>query len=312
MKRIITLTLSPTIDKSTTVDRVVAEQKLQCAEPIFEPGGGGINVSRGLMRLGQPSVAVFPAGGLTGKHLVELLAEENIEQAAILTKYPTRENFIVVNRTTNEQFRFGMPAPELLQKEEQEILKQIKQLLSAAQFMVVSGSVPKGVSCDFLAKIAHLARKQKVNLAVDTSGDALKCAVDEGVYLLKPNQNELGKLAGTDVNDNESVEEAANKIISEGKCEIVVVSMGPHGAYLVSKEYSEHIQAPSVKKRSTVGAGDSMVAGMVYGYCQGYDVRNMVRMGIACGTAATMNPGTELFKKADAERLYKWLLTRKK
>ncbi|RYE18726.1 MAG: 1-phosphofructokinase family hexose kinase, partial [Sphingobacteriales bacterium] len=127
MKQVITLTLSPTIDKSTTVDKIVAEQKLDCDAPKFEPGGGGINVSRALKRLGMTSAAIFPSGGLTGKRLQELLDEERIDQHPIKTKNLTRENFIVVNRTTNEQFRFGMPAPELLGKEETAILKLVKE-----------------------------------------------------------------------------------------------------------------------------------------------------------------------------------------
>ncbi|RYE17474.1 MAG: 1-phosphofructokinase family hexose kinase [Sphingobacteriales bacterium] len=310
MKQILTLTLSPTIDKSTMVDKIVAEQKLDCDAPKFEPGGGGINVSRALKRLGLSSVAIFPAGGLTGKRLQDLLDEENIEQKAIETKNLTRENFIVVNRTTNEQFRFGMPAPELLGKEEKEVLKVVKDLAHKASYIVASGSIPQGMSDDFLAKVARIAHKEGARLVVDTSGAALKHVVDEGVYLLKPNQSELRKLTGLNVEDNEEVEEAAHQIIDKGKCEILVVSMGPHGAHTVTKDFSEHINAPTVKKRSTVGAGDSMVAGMVYGLTKGYDLKHTVRMGIACGTAATMNPGTELFQKEDAERLYQWLLKR--
>ncbi|MEO6148705.1 MAG: 1-phosphofructokinase family hexose kinase [Mucilaginibacter sp.] len=310
MKQVITLTLSPTIDKSTMVDKIVAEQKLDCDAPKFEPGGGGINVSRALKRLGMTSAAIFPSGGLTGKRLQELLDEERIDQHPIKTKHLTRENFIVVNRTTNEQFRFGMPAPELLGKEETAILKLVRELAPKASYIVASGSIPQGISDDFLAKVARIAHKEGARLIVDTSGEALKQAVDEGVYLLKPNQSELRKLTGLDVEDNESVEEAAHQIIDKGKCEIVVVSMGPHGAHTVTKDFSEHVNAPSVKKRSTVGAGDSMVAGMVYGCSKDLDLRHMVRMGIACGTAATMNPGTELFQKDDAERLYQWLVKR--
>ncbi|RYY36286.1 MAG: 1-phosphofructokinase family hexose kinase [Sphingobacteriaceae bacterium] len=308
MKQILTLTLSPTIDKSTSVDKIIAEQKLDCDIPKFEPGGGGINVSRALKRLGANSVALFPSGGLTGKRLQALLNEEGINQQAVTTKNLTRENFIVVNRATNEQFRFGMPAPELLAKEEKAILKLIKELAHKSNYIVASGSIPQGMSEDFLAKVARIAHKEDARLIVDTSGEALKHAVDEGVYLLKPNQSELRKLTGMNVEDIDEVEAAGRQIIDNGKCEIVVVSMGPHGAHLVTKEFSEHVNAPSVKKRSTVGAGDSMVAGMVYGCTKGFDIQHIVRMGIACGTAATMNPGTELFKKDDVDRLYDWLV----
>jgi len=308
MKHIITLTLSPVVDKSTQVDKIVADQKLACDQPLFEPGGGGINVSRGLKRLNVNSVAIFPSGGLTGQHLQELLKAERINQQAVITQNLTRENFIVVNREVHEEYRFGMPAVELLPKEERELLSVIKNLTPKPKFIVVSGSMPPGIADDFLAKVARIAKQNDARLVVDTSGRALQLAVEEGVYLLKPNQSELGKLTGTEVKTKEDVAEAAKQIIEKGKCEVVVVSMGGDGAYLATKDFAEHIKAPLVEKRSTVGAGDSMVAGMVYGCEKGLDLRQMVRMGIACGSAATMNPGPELFKKPDVDRLYAQLL----
>jgi 6-phosphofructokinase 2 len=304
MKHIVTLTLSPTVDKSTCVDRILADHKLLCDQPKFEPGGGGINVSRGLKRLNVNSVAIFPSGGLTGQRLQDLLKEERINQQPVLTENMTRENFIVLNREVQEEYRFGMPAVELLPKEEREILSVIRNLQPKPKFIVVSGGMPPGLSDDFLAKVARVAKQDEAKLIVDTSGEALKTAVEEGVYLLKPNQSELSKLTGIEVKDKASVEEAARQIIDKGKCHIVVVSLGPDGAYVATKDFSELVEAPRIEKRSTVGAGDSMVAGMVYALEKGFNLRQMVRMGIACGCAATMNAGPELLKKEDVEKLY--------
>jgi 6-phosphofructokinase 2 len=136
----------------------------------------------------------------------------------------------------------------------------------------------------------------------------LQQVLEEGVYLIKPNVGELSKMAGVDELDNEAVAEAAQALVRYDKCEIVVVSLGPQGACVVTKDLVDHVPAPSVKKRSTVGAGDSMVAGLVYGLSTGLPIREVARLGVACGTAATMNPGTELFRKADVEKLYRWLL----
>ncbi len=307
MKHIVTVTLSPVVDKSTKVDKIEPDQKLACDEPLFEPGGGGINVSRGLKRLNVNSIAVFPSGGLTGQLLQDLLKAEHINQVPILTEKMTRENFIVVNREVHEEYRFGMPAVELLPKEEREILSTIKKLVPKPKFMVVSGSMPPGASDDFIAKLARVCKEDDIKLIVDTSGEALANAVNEGIYLLKPNQKELSKLTGIDVKDKQSVEAAAQQIIDKGKCQVVVVSLGPDGAYVASRGYSEHIPAPEIEKRSTVGAGDSMVAGMVYALDKGWELKDVVRMGIACGSAATMNAGPELFRKADAESLFEKL-----
>jgi 6-phosphofructokinase 2 len=118
---------------------------------------------------------------------------------------------------------------------------------------------------------------------------------------------ELSRLSGSEQLELDDVDEAAMELIKKGKCEIVVVSMGASGAMLVTKNECEHIIAPYVKRKSTVGAGDSMVAGMVWGMQQGFNFKQMIRIGVACGSAATLNEGTQLFKKEDADRLYKWL-----
>lgn len=166
--------------------------------------------------------------------------------------------------------------------------------------LVVSGSLPQGVAPAFLGDVARWARQVGAKLLVDTS--------DEALYLLKPNLGELAKLAGVPALDGAAAAAAAQVLIGQGQCEIVVLSLGPVGACLITRDVVEHIAAPAVKKQSTVGAGDCMVAGLVFALCQGWRLREAVRQGVACGTAATMNPGTELFHAADAEKLFQWLL----
>ncbi len=313
MSKIITITLSPAVDKSSTVEKLVPEQKLKCGAPKFEPGGGGINVSRALRRLRTPSIAVFPAGGMTGTLLSDLLKAEDVDFEAIKIKNTTRENFTVTETFSNHQFRFGMPGTEITHAEEEQIFKTIERLSGGADYIVSSGSMPPGINeNEFLVRVARLAKKSGIRFIADTSGKALQAVVNEGVYLLKPNLRELSQLSGKENLDNDMVDGAAKELISKGKCEVVVVSLGAQGAYLVSKDIAEHIPAPVVKKLSTVGAGDSMVAGMLHALAKGKDLREMVRMGIACGTAATMNPGTELFQTEDAKRLFKWLTDRRR
>ncbi|TGE25927.1 1-phosphofructokinase family hexose kinase [Hymenobacter aquaticus] len=307
MATIVTLTLNPTVDKSTTADKIIPDQKIRCAAPKFEPGGGGINVSRALKRLGSDSVAVFPVGGPSGTLLRELLAQEQIQQQPVETGSRTRENFIVVDESTGQQYRFGMPGMPLSAEEQQQILATLRGLPAVPNFLVISGSLPPGVEPEYLVRIVRAAKELGSKVVVDTSGPALHQVLAEGVYLAKPNVGELSKMAGADELDNEAVTEAARKLVREGSCEIVVVSLGPQGACVVAKDVVDHVPAPAVKKRSTVGAGDSMVAGLVHGLATGLTVRETVRLGVACGTAATMNPGTELFRKEDVDRLYRWL-----
>lgn len=307
IKNILTITLSPTVDKSTAVDKITPERKLRCDQPKYEPGGGGINVSRGLIRLGISSTAMFPSGGRSGKLLEELLEKEQVEISPLATEGETRENFIVVESSTNQQYRFGMPGTRLTEEEQEKLFKSITDMVPFPELVVLSGSLPPDVEPHFLRRIVKVCKEKDTKVIADTSGDALSEVVDEGVFLLKPNIGELAKLAGVESLDNESADEAARELINKGKTDVIVVSMGPSGAYLVTKDLNEHIMAPAVKKLSTVGAGDSMVAGMVSVLAGGGSFSEMAKMGVACGTAATMNPGTGLFKKSDAERLYKWL-----
>jgi 6-phosphofructokinase 2 len=142
---------------------------------------------------------------------------------------------------------------------------------------------------------------------VDTSGEALKKVLEKGVYLVKPNIGELAKLIGVERLEINEVEAAARKLIEKGSAEIVVVSLGAQGAVLVSATQTEFVAAPDVIKKSTVGAGDSMVGAMVWALSQNKSLKEVVQWGVACGTAATMNEGTQLFKIEDAKQLFEGL-----
>ena len=307
IKNILTITLNPTVDKSCTVDSIKPEKKLRCTTPKYEPGGGGINVSRGLARLGIPSTALYISGGRTGELLEQLLNKESITTYPINVAAETRENFIVTDTSHNEQYRFGMPGEAITDAETDILSQKINALSPFPEIVIISGSLPTGIAPVFMRNLVKGFKERGAKVIADTSGDALTEVLKEGVYLLKPNLGELSLLTGREELDNESADDAAKQLIDEGKAEIVVVSLGPQGAYLVSKEASVHVPAPSVKKLSTVGAGDSMVAGMVAILAHGGSQQDMARMGVACGSAATMSTGTGLFTKENAERLYKWL-----
>jgi 6-phosphofructokinase 2 len=306
-KKILTITFNPTVDKSSTVDSIKTEKKLRCTQPVYEPGGGGINVSRGLERLGIPSIALFTSGGRTGELLEKLLEKENIEILSHKVSGETRENFTVVDTSNNEQYRFGMPGEDVSEKECNALHDAILSISPFPEIIVISGSLPEGMNPSYLSGLIRQLKEKHAKIIIDTSGDALTEALKEGVYMVKPNLGELSRLSGKEELDNESADEAARKLINEGKAEIVAVSMGPQGAYLVTKDESIHVPAPSVKKLSTVGAGDSMVAGMVSIIAKSGSLTEMARMGVACGSAATMSKGTGLFTKENAGKLYKWL-----
>lgn len=302
---IVTITVNPALDKSAHFSGLVPEQKIRCQAPLYDAGGGGINVSKAISRLEGTSLAVFASGGPSGEIIKEILNKELISFQAIETKNWTRESFVAVDDNTNSQYRFNFPGTSITDAEKNEIIKTVKSLDS--KFIVVSGSLREGLPVDFYQEIAEIAKKSNSKLIVDTSGEALKKALEIGVYLIKPNVGELAKLIGVEKLEMEEVNAAAKQIIAKGGAEIVVVSLGPQGAVLVTEDSYYYVPAPNVAKKSTVGAGDSMVGGMTWALSQNKSLKEVIRWGVACGSAATMNEGTQLFKLEDAKRLFEWL-----
>ena len=311
MNEIITITLNPALDKSTYVKHVQPEKKMRCKNPFYEPGGGGVNVSRAIKKLGGDSCAWLLVGGPSGEKLCELLQKEGVHFKTVKIKNWTRENLMVMEENSGNQFRFGMPGPEVAEEEWRQVLDWLEEMAEEElpKYVVASGSLPPGVPDDFYLKVAEIANRRGFRLIVDTSGNALVKAAGEGVYLLKPNMQELPTLVGKEEVSALEQEQIAKQVLSEGKCQVLVVSLGPRGAMLVSKDgHVSYIVSPAVKQQSAVGAGDSMVAGMVLSLIRGCNLDEVVRYGVAAGTAATMTPGSELCKKEDTEEIYKWLL----
>jgi 6-phosphofructokinase 2 len=302
---IITLTVNPSLDKSTHFSELVPEKKIRCEKPRYDAGGGGINVSKAISKLGGNSLCVFTSGGSIGELLEELVAKEGIESHVIKTKSWTRENFIAFENSTKAQYRFGFPGNEISEEEKDTILSTISELKT--NYLVISGSLNEGLQANFYQKIIEIAKKSGTKIIVDTSGEALEKVVETGVYLIKPNIGELAKLIGLERLELPEVEQAAKDLIANGSAEIVVVSLGADGAMLVSKDETHLVKAPKVEKKSTVGAGDSMVGGMVWALSQNKTLKEVIQLGVCCGTAATMNEGTQLFKKEDVEKLFKEL-----
>ena len=310
MSQIVTITFNPCIDKSTIVAQLIPEKKLSCSEPHFEPGGGGINVARAIKKLGGEATAIYPAGGYTGNFFNKLLAKEKIPSIIIDVENSLRENVIMLEESSNNQFRFGFPGAKLLGHEWKQCMDAIDEITDA-EYLVASGSLPEGVPDDIFARLGAISKKKNLKLVVDTSKAALKHAANEGVYMLKPNLSELSSILGRKELTTDEVITAGKEIIAKKFCEVLLVSLGEKGAMLFAKDKELKVSSPKVEKKSTVGAGDSMVAGFVLSLSQGKTFEETLKYGVACGTAATMNPGTELCNKKDADTLFQKILVEK-
>ncbi|EOC1304614.1 6-phosphofructokinase II [Cronobacter dublinensis] len=307
MVRIYTLTLAPSLDSATLTPQIYPEGKLRCSAPVFEPGGGGINVARAIVHLGGSATALFPAGGATGEHLVSLLHDEQVAVETISARDWTRQNLHVHVESTGEQYRFVMPGAALTDDE----LRQLEEKVLAIEpgaILVISGSLPPGVSVEKLQQLIKAARQKGIRLIVDSSGDALAAALDVGdIELVKPNQKELAALVKRSLDAPDDVRQAAMELVQQGKARRVVVSLGPQGALGVDGSDCVQIVPPPMKSQSTVGAGDSMVGAMTLRLAQDAPLLDMVRYGVAAGSAATINQGTRLCSQENTDRIYHWL-----
>lgn len=295
--KIITLTVNPALDKSAKVDGLIATQKLKCHSIQYQPGGGGINISRMLKRLDTDTVCMFPSGGDMGKHLMDLLIKESVKPEIINIKDWTRENLSVVDTQSDLQYRFGMPGNELSKTELNAIKNLLLEKVESEDILALSGSLAENMPADYYAQLIRLLADKNVKIVIDTSGSALKEALKENVFLMKPNQRELAQLTGKEFLYTAEQEEIATALVTAKKAQYVVVSLGARGAFLACNDGVFYKSTPSVKVKSTIGAGDSMVAGLIYGIQNNFPPEKILKYGVACGVATTMNEGTNLASK---------------
>ena len=305
MTDILTITMNPALDVSTSADKVWDMHKLRCSAVHLHPGGGGINVSRVLQRLGASCLALYPAGGLNGEQLQRLLAQEQVPGHCITIEGETRENFTVHELSSGHDFRFVLPGPNVAPAEWQACLDWVSALDPLPPYVVASGSLPPGVPDDFYARLAWLAKARGSRLVLDTSEAALAVALEEGVFLVKPSLRELHELTGRTLDTEQQWCEAAQQIVRSGQAQVVALSLGEDGALLVTADQT--LRAPSlpVTVKSTIGAGDSFVGGLVWALNRGASLEEAFRYGMAAGAAAVLSAGTGLCQAADVDRLHR-------
>ena len=303
MTDIVTVTPNPAVDVSTAVERIVPVTKLRGTSQRRDPGGGGINVARVIKRLGGEASAIYPVGGPTGDLLRALLDQEGILSRTFAIAQETREDFFVREIATGQPYRFILPGPRLSDGEWQECLRLLSETEPFPRFVVASGSLPEGVPEDFYARVAAIARQHGARMVVDTSGRALSAAVAEGLDLIKPSLREMRELAAHAPSDAREWEDAARALVDCGKVSVIALTMGHLGAVLVTRDRVLRAEPVAVKPVGAVGAGDSFLGALVWRLAAGHDLDDAFRQAVAAGAAALLNPGTELCRAADVERL---------
>jgi 6-phosphofructokinase 2 len=300
---VVTLTLNPALDVSFNVDGVEPGPKLRCHDVRHDPGGGGVNVARVIRRLGGRALAVFAAGGAAGGQLQTLLRRERTPHLAIPIAGETREDFTAKDLATGEEYRFVTPGPRLTRPEQAAALAAALGAGPPPRFLAASGSLPPGAPVGLYGRLATAARARGLRFALDSSGPALRQGLAAGVWLVKPNLEELAALMGGPLPDLPVRLAACRELVRAGRAEIVALSMGPEGAMIVSADEAWLAASPRISPVSTVGAGDSFLGGLIHALSRKRPAPDALRFAVAAGAAALTAPGAQLAHAKDVETL---------
>lgn len=301
--RILAVTLNPTIDVSSDVARIKPTHKMRTHNQQQHAGGGGVNVARVIAELGGAPELLIVSGGATGALLEDALGKLPIKTDVVHSEQPTRIAFIVHEEETNLEYRFVPEGPQVNMREMEAVFARLAEF--DGDYLIASGSLPRGAAGDTYARMAHIAEERGVKFVLDTSGEALRVAAETArIFLMKPSIGELETILGRKI-EIEAAGEAAMALVRRGNVQHVAVTLGRDGAILAGPDGILRLPAVDVPVRSAVGAGDSFVAALVWAVSQGKPVREAFAFGVAAGAATVMTTGTQLFRREDVEAIYR-------
>jgi len=294
---IVTVTPNPSLDRTLEVDELRRGEVVRAQADRSDPGGKGVNVSRALVANGHASRAVLPLGGADGELLASLLQSLGIEVAAVPIADAIRSNVTVVE-PDGTVTKLNAPGPQLSAVEVEALLERAVAVTDGAAWVVGSGSLAPGTPDDLYGRLASSVRAIGARVAVDTSGAALERVLAAGPDVLKPNEEELSEVTGVIPETFGDVVFAANDLRAKG-VGTVLVSLGPRGAVLVDGAGALHAESEVIVPRSTVGAGDALLAGFLAAGGEGPEA---LAEGVAWGAAACVLPGTAVPGPGDLQR----------
>lgn len=290
---IVTLTPNPSIDRTVSVPGLEHGAVNRATSSRIDPGGKGINVARALTANSTESLAVLPVGGPEGHLLQELLERSGTAYTAVPIGGTTRMNLAIIEPggTTT---KLNEPGPSLTPQELDALFVALDTPLSrGAGWVVGCGSLTPGSPEHLYADLVRRSHAGGARVAIDSSGLPLTAAVAAGPDLVKPNHEELEELVGRPLDTLGDVRDAARRLVRDG-IGTVLVSLGRHGAMLVTAEALAHASARIERPISTVGAGDSLLAGYLHAVCRGAGPVDALAAGVAWGAAAVSLPGSRM------------------
>ena len=290
---IYTLTLNPAVDLELQIDVFEFNAVARATGSRMDCGGKGFNVSRLLKNVGIDSIAMGFIGGFNGQRL-----QTELQAAGIATNFTqiageTRTNVSVFAHGSGKHIKVNEAGPAVKADELAKLISLVRAEVKPGDWWVLGGSLPKGVDTSLYAKLVLLIEGAGAHAVLDTSGEALKLGCAAKPTLIKPNLEELAQLLGLAESDLEQSDDWAAAVLALGPKNLVV-SLGKDGALLATAGKVERLASPSIVESNPIGAGDSLVAGLVWRLSLGETLPQALRYGLACGAATASRPGTEL------------------
>jgi 1-phosphofructokinase family hexose kinase len=300
---IYTVTLNPAIDRELTVSDIQFDTVLRATSCQVDVGGKGFNVSRMLLSLGAQSCALGFVGGKSGEFLEEGLNALGIQTIFVRVAGETRTNISIVTTDHDRYLKVNEPGPEIPVRRQQEFFTRIQNQVKPGDWWVLAGSLPPGVSDSVYSEMIQILKSGGAHTILDTSGKALKYGCQAGAFLVKPNGYEAEILSGIAIQNPRSAVQAASRIQEMGVSN-VIISLGKDGAVLSNDQGNWLAHSPKIEESNPIGAGDSLVGGVVWALNSGHNLKEALCWGVACGAASASQVGTKVGSRSLVENLY--------
>lgn len=307
---IVTVTLNPAVDRTLWVQGLASGDTNRVLRSVMDPGGKGINMSLVLRECGTETTAVGFIAGHTGQFIKTYLESRGIPTGFVEVPGETRINIAVEDLVGGPPTTLHEPGPEVGMEALRKLGDGIRQLLGQAKFVAFGGSLPPGVPNDVYATLIKYCQENGVRTILDADGTPLLAGLDSKPFLVKPNRAEAERLLGRSIRSVDDAASGAVELAQRG-IGVAVISMGIKGAVAAANGEVWHAAPPTVTSKSTVGSGDSMVAGIAAALAKGAGVGDALRLGAAAGAATAASPDANLCTQAEIEAIYPQVRMRK-
>ncbi len=302
---VLTVTLNPCVDFLLRVEKFTPNDTNRVKACEKDAGGKGLNTSRVFAHLGGVTIATGFLGGPTAAFIRHVMDLEGVVDGFVTVKGETRTNFSVEDDSENPPTTFNQRGPEISADEWKRLVAKVETLSSKAEWVSLGGSLPPGVEKNAFYELAKIAQKQGVKVMIDADGEVLSEGLKANPDFIKPNGPEAARVLGRKLESDEDYLGAAKELYQRigGGDKYVVISRGARGAIMACKDGVFVGTSPNIHPKSTIGSGDSMIAGMLWGHTNKMSAEEMLRYGLACGAATALTDGTAIGDKATIERL---------